>query len=47
MDILRKKKKLKGSITGNTYVPGNKVVTLKKGQDTKKVTFTKHRCIKR
>ena len=30
----------KGSITGETYVPGNKVVTLKKGQDTKTVTFT-------
>lgn len=30
----------KGSITGETYVPGNKVVTLKKGNDTKIVTFT-------
>lgn len=30
----------KGSITGDTYVPGNKVVTLKKGNDTKTVTFT-------
>ena len=36
----KEEKEIKGSITGNTYVPGNKVVTLKKGQDTKKVTFT-------
>ena len=30
----------KGSIIGDTYVSGNKVVTLKKGNDTKIVTFT-------
>ena len=30
----------KGSITGETYVPGKKVVTLKKDKDTKIVTFT-------